>query len=396
MCIYYTRRQNWYKMQKINYTYRFRLNPNECQKIKLAKHFGTCRFVYNYFLDRRNKLYKENQKGSTYNQDSAELTKLKNSLDWIYDCNSQTLQAELKFLDSAFNRFFKKQACFPRFKSKVKDNQSFRVPQHVSVENNKLFFPKFKEGISVNLHRPIEGEIKNITVVCNKAGQYYVSICVEKYIMNLKPIDSEVGIDFGISTLATLSNGQLYENISPYRTLERRIKLLSGNHSRKQKGSKNKEKSRRRLAKLHQRVSDIRRNHLHQMTRQIINENQVIAVEDLNVSGMMRNRRLAKSIQDVSFYELGRQLEYKSAWYGRQLIKVGRFYPSTKTCSGCAFINQTLTLADREWQCPRCNVNHNRDLNAAINILNEAKRTVGTTGLACGENVRLSQESNFH
>jgi len=381
-------------MHKVNYTYRFRLYPNECQKVKLAKHFGVCRFVYNYFLDRRNTLYKTNQKGSTYNQDAAELTKLKEVLPWIYDCNSQALQAELKFLDGAFNRFFKKQTGFPKFKSKVRDNQSVRIPQHLTVEDKKLYFPKFKEGIRINLHREIEGQIKNTTVSCNKAGQYYVSICVEKYILNLKPVQSEVGIDFGISALATMSNGQLYENIQPYRTLEKRIKLLSKNHSRKEKGSKNKERLRRRLAKLHQRIADIRKNHLHQMTRQIINENQVIAVEDLNASGMMRNRRLAKSIQDVSFYELGRQLEYKSAWYGRQFVKIGRFYPSTKTCSGCAFINQTLTLADREWECPRCKVNHNRDLNAAINILDEAKRTVGITGLACGENVRLSLESN--
>jgi putative transposase len=382
-------------MTLTHYTYRFRLRPNKDQKHRLARHFGVCRFVYNYFLDRRNRLYRENKQGSSYHKDCAELTKLKKELDWIGEANSQSLQQELKNLDTAFNRFFKKQAKFPKFHSKKTDKQSFRIPQFVSVKGGCLHFPKFREGIKVKLHREVEGEIKYATVSVNRAGQFFVSVCVEKHIEPLPKVEKEVGIDLGVKDLATCSDGQVFENVKSYRTLEKRLKHLHRELSRKVKGSKSREQARRRLSKLYQRVADIRSNHLHKVSHGITSENQAIYLEDLNVVGMMKNRRLSKSIQDVSLYELVRQIEYKAVWRGRTVVKIGRFYPSSKACSTCGFINQSLTLSDRSWVCPRCRVEHDRDFNAATNILMEGKRTVGTTGLAGGEKRQPSARKQF-
>lgn len=382
-------------MESIHYTYRFRLSPNAEQRQRLGQNFGICRFVYNYFLDRRNRLYRENKQRSSYYKDAAELTKLKKELIWINDANSQSLQQELKNLDTAFNCFFKRQARFPKFHSKKRDKQSFRIPQAITVKDNKIKFPKFKEGIKIRLHREIEGKIKFATISRNRSGQYFACICVERIIPKLQKVEKEVGIDLGIKNLATCSDGKVFKNIKPYRTLERRLKRLQRSLSKKQKESKGRERARHKLAKLYQRITDIRSNHLHQVTRRIVNENQVIVIEDLNIRGMLRNRRLSKSIQDVSLHELVRQLEYKSKWYGRTLIKTNRWYPSSKTCSNCNFINENLTLNDREWTCPRCSEVHNRDFNASVNILREGKRTVGTTGLAGGEMHKTSVRKQF-
>jgi putative transposase len=262
------------------------------------------------------------------------------------------------------------------------------VPQFVEVKENKIHFPKFNEGIKVKLHRPINGTIRHATLTMNKAGQYFVSILVEKEIKPLKKNKNKVGVDLGVSSLATLSNGKKYKNIRSYKNLEVRLRMLNKEHSRREKGSKNKEKSRKRLAKLHCKIANIRNDHLHKASRQIINENQVICLEDLNVSGMMKNRCLSKSIADVSMSEFVRQIEYKANWYGRTVVKVGRWFPSSKTCSKCNFVVESLPLSVRSWECPKCKMKHDRDTNAAINILNEAKRTVGTTGIACGLGVR--------
>jgi putative transposase len=382
-------------MEVTNYTYRFRLNPNNDQRKRLGQHFGTCRFIYNHFLDRRNRLYRENKQGSSYYKDCAELTRLKKELLWIGGANSQSLQQELKNLDTAFNRFFKGHARFPKFHSKKRDKQSFRVPQCVTVEGDRIKFPKFREGIKIRTHRKIEGKIKFATISKNRAGQYFACICVERAIKKLKNVKKEVGVDLGIKNLATCSDGQVFENIKPYRTLERRLKHLHRNMNRTEKGSKGRECARRKLAKLYQKITDIRSNHLHQVSHRIISENQAIYLEDLNVSGMLRNRRLSKSIQDVSLYELVRQIEYKSNWYGRTVIKIGRFYPSSKTCNNCGFINESLTLSDRSWICPRCRMEHDRDFNAAANIYLEGKRTVGTTGIAGGEKCKTSARKQF-
>lgn len=370
-----------------HYTYKYRLSPTKEQEARLASHFGCCRFVYNHFLEQRKDAYLKEGKTPNYYQQAAELTKLKAEKEWMYETNSQVLQFELKCLQTAYNNFFEKRAKLPRFHSR-KDRQSFTVPQFVEIHDNKLYFPKFKDGIKVKLHRPLEGEIRHATVSMNRAGQYFVAILVERNIKSLKKAKQEVGIDLGICALAITSTGKEYKNIRPYRSLQKRLRALNKSLHRKKLGSNNRERARKVLARLHNKIANIRSDHLHKVSRNIIDENQVIVLEELNVSGMMRNHCLAKSIADVSLAELVRQIEYKAQWYGRTVIKVDRWFPSSKTCSECGFIMDSLPLDVREWSCPKCRVKHHRDKNAAINILNEGKRTVGTTGLAYGLNVR--------
>ena len=377
-------------MELTDYTYKFRIYPTPEQEIKLAKHFGCVRWCYNHFLDKRVKHYmtaKEQdleKKSLNYNDDAKALTELKQETEWLNEVNSQSLQHALKHLDSGFNRFFKKLAKFPKFKSK-NNKQSFRVPQHVKVEDNKLFIVKFKEGIEVKLHRQIEGEIRNATITKNCAGQYHVSIGVQREIKKLEHNDNVIGIDLGLKTLATCSDGTIFENIRPYRTLQARRRILAKNLSRTVKGSKGREKARKKLAKLDNHIRNIRQNHLHKVSHKIVSENQTIIMEDLNVSGMMKNRKLSKSIWDCSLSELVRQISYKSKWYGREFLQVSRWFPSSKTCNECGYINDGLTLADREWKCPRCETLHDRDFNASVNIkrqgLNEHNR--GNHGDSC-------------
>jgi len=371
-----------------HYTYKFRLYPNQDQERRLAGHFGCTRFIYNHFLSQKKDSYLSGGKSLNYYEQASELTKLKKDKTWLKDTNSQVLQFSLKCLHAAYNNFFSKRAKFPRFHAK-RNKQSFTVPQHVKVENSKLFFPKFKEGIKVNLHRPIEGRIRHVTVSKNCAGQYFVCVLVERNIKQMPISGKVVGIDLGINALATCSDGKVYKNIRPYRTLERRLRALNKAFSRTKPNSKNREKARLKLARLYQKIANIRNDHLHKCSHQIVNENQVIVLEDLNVSGMMKNRCLAKSIADVSLAEFVRQVEYKAGWYGKTVIKVSRWFPSSKMCSSCNYVIETLPLSVRNWSCPKCATEHDRDKNAAINILNEGKITVGTTGLACGLDVRL-------
>lgn len=366
-------------------SYYFRLYPSPQQAELLRKHFGACRFVYNRFLAERKAIYDATGCTPNYNSDAARLTKLKQELEWLYEIDSQALQAELRQLDTAYSRFFKKLAELPKFHNKKTDRHSFPVPQGVKIKNDRLHIPKFKEGIRVRLHRPVEGKIKHATVSMNRAGQYFVSICVERETAPLPKIEKEIGVDLGLKDLVTCSDGQVFENIRPYRTLEKRLKRLHRSLSKKVKGSKSRERARLKLAKLYQRISNIRSDRLHKVSHEITRDNQAIYLEDLNVAGMAKNRKLAKSISDASLSELVRQIEYKAIRRGRAVTKIDRFYPSSKTCSSCGFVNKELTLSDRSWICPDCQTEHDRDLNAALNILSEGKRTVGTTGLAGGE-----------
>ena len=400
---------------KKEYTYKFRLFPTEAQCTLLNKHFGSVRFVYNHFLDRRNQFYlnaKEKQlakKSLNYLDDAKALTELKQQpeTEWLYECNAQSLQHSLKHLDGAFNRFFKKLSGFPKFKSR-RSKQSFRIPQTVEVHDGKVYFTKFMEGIAYDQHRPIEGTIQNATVVKNPAGQYFICIGVERDIQPKPKVEKQIGLDLGIKTLVVGSDGTTYPNIKPYRNLEKLIAQRTKAFERTKRikteqldsdgknivvDSKGRIKAREYLAKVYNRAANIRSNHLHQISSKIINENQVIVLEDLNVSGMMKNRKLSKSIWDCSWSELVRQIIYKADWYGREVVRVDRFYPSSKTCGKevngevCGFINNNLTLEDREWTCPRCGTQHDRDRNAANNILRQGlnltnKNRSGTTGLA--------------
>jgi len=381
---------------KQDYTYKLRLTPTKEQEVLLSKHFGSIRYVYNLFLDRKTKFYleaKEKQlakKTLTYVDMAKELTQIKSKEEtkWLNECNAQSLQHAIKHLDGAYNRFFKKLARFPRFKSK-KNKQSFRVPQFVTIEDGRIYFPKFKEGIRIDQHIPVKGEINYATITKNKAGQYYACIGVTRTIEHKPKADKIIGIDLGIKSLVQCSDGQQFPNIKTTKKYEKLLKTRQQALSRTKKGSKGRDKARLKVGKLQVKIANIRHNHLHQITSKLINENQVICLEDLSVKNMMANRCLSKSIGDASWGELVRQLTYKARWYGRKVIKIDRFFPSSKTCSHCGHINENLSLNMREWECPRCQTLLDRDLNASRNILRQGLNlTVGTTGLVACPDVR--------
>lgn len=361
--------------------YKFRIYPNAEQKILLAKHFGSCRFVWNYFLNQRKEYYINNKenieakriKGClNYYDNSKDLTKLKkqDGFQWLNECNAQSLQATLKHLDSSYKMFFRKTHQFPKFKNK-NNKQSFTIPQFFKLENNKIYFPKFKNGIKVKEHRKLDGKFVVATISKNCNNQYYVSIIVEKEVKTLDNLQKAIGIDLGIKDFATCSNGVVYENIKPLKRKMKKLKYLQRQLSKSNKSSGIRKKRQLKLAKYHLKISNIRKDYLHKITNQISNENQIICLEDLAVSNMIKNHKLAQAISDVSWHEFKRQLKYKCKWKGRQLVIIDRFFPSSRMCDVCGTINQSLTLKDREWTCDNCETTHNRDLLASRNILRQ-------------------------
>lgn len=364
-----------------NYTYNYRLYPTEEQKVLLDKHFGCSRFIFNYYLNKEQQHYLNNKedieakrvKGFlNYYDNAKDLTTLKQSEVWLKEVNAQMLQATLKHLESAYRGFFQKRTKFPRFKSK-KSRQSFCVPQHLSIEDNKLYIPKFKKGIKINLHRKLIGKFVTASIVKTKANKYFVNITVELDIKPLPKSKNDIGIDFGIKNFLITSNGEVFDNKHFYKKLEPKLKYLQKQLSKKVKGSKNKKKANLKIAELFEYITNCKKDYLHKISIQLIRENQTIYIEDLNVKGMLSNHHLAKSIQEMSWYEFVRLLEYKAKWYGRNLIKIDRFYPSSKTCNHCGYIKQDLQLKDRFWICPKCNEEIDRDYNAAKNILKQGR-----------------------
>jgi putative transposase len=304
------------------------------------------------------------------------VSELKKENEWLKEVHSQTLQGSLRNLDAAYTKFFKEKKGFPKFKTK-KSKQSYQQPQDVNVyfEKNKIFIPKLKL-VKCKFDRTFEGKIKTCTVSKNKSNQYFISVLVEldeslpnKCIINE---NFTVGIDLGLKDFAILSNGTKIENPKFHKKLEKKLKRHSKRLSRKRKNSKNKNKERIKLAKIYNKITNQRNDFLHKLTFKLTHDNQVntIVMEDLNISGMIRNHKLAKSIQDVSWGEFYRQLQYKCDWYGKNLIKIGRFEPSSQICNICGYRHKNLKLEDREWTCPECCTHHDRDLNAAINIKN--------------------------
>lgn len=372
-------------------TYKFRLYPNEDQKVLIEKHIGAYRFIYNFFLEYSTKAYK-NTKTNVYNW-MKELTKLKKTkkYSWLNEINSQSLQDSLFNLDRAYQRFYKKQTGYPKFKKKNKVKWSFSVPQYIKLEystNNikfgYLFIPKFKKDpIKVRIHRilPNEYKIKTATIVKTKSNKYYVSLVIEyqpqeKNISFVKVIPDGIGIDVGIKDTIVLSNGEKYNYPINSKKYDKKLKHLHKSLSRKYKSdqprSKNFEKDRIKLAKTYEKINNIKENWIHQITKKLVAENQgsYFFLEDLNIRGMFKNHKLAKEIQFQSWYKFKEVLTYKSIWNGKQVISINRYEPSTKTCSKCGYINNSLTLDDRSWTCPNCNSYHDRDINAAINIKN--------------------------
>jgi len=375
----------------IKYTYKFRLEPTDEQKILLNKHFGSVRWIFNYFLNQRKNEYLNNKKSLNYYDQSAELTQIKKSNEWLKEINSQTLQYSLKCLDMAYQGFFNKRTQFPKFKSKRNKN-SFTIPQFVSVKKDKLFIPKFRDGIKMIMEREIKGIIKHCSISKTPTGKYFVSILTEREYKPLQKTNQSVGIDMGLKDFLVLSNGTKIKNHRFFKHYEHQLKLNQKYLSRKTKGSNRYEKQRLKVARIHEKITNSRMDLIHKTTNHLIKKFDIIYLEDLNVKGMMKNHKLSKVIGDVSWGKFIDTLEYKSLWNDKSVIHIDRFFPSSKTCSKCDWINNSLTLNDREWICPKCGEKHDRDFNAAINIENEGFRmkniSVGTTDYERGAKIR--------
>ena len=365
-------------MRVINKTYRFRVFPNKEQEVLLNKHFGCSRFVYNYFLNERKEQYQKDKKSDNYYTQAKTLTDLKKQEEtiWLKEVNSQTLQFALRSLDTAYVNFFRCNAQFPKFKSR-KHKNTFTVPQFGKLEDGKIILPKFKEGIKVKLHREVKGEIGKMNITKTPTGKYYVSIFTEQQIEDLPKTNKQVGIDLGLKDFVITSDNNKFKSNRYTKKYAKQLKKAQQHLSRKQKGSNGFEKQKLKVAKIHEKIANSRLDTLHKVSHQLVNENDLIVCEDLNVKGMIKNHKLSKHIADASWGNFVTLLQYKCDWYGKELVKVNRFYPSSKTCGNCGWINQELKLSDREWTCESCGVVHDRDVNASCNILKEGLKIFG-------------------
>lgn len=357
--------------------YKYNLQPTKEQAILLSKHCGCSRFIWNWALNKKTSEYTKTGKSLSRYELQAELPKMKKQEDfsWLSEVNSLSIQSKLEDLDKSFTAFFKKKSKYPNFKSK-KDNQSFRVPQNTKVDwdNNKVIIPKFLEGIKFDSHRKFEGKVSSSYVSKSKTGKYYISILVEdSKTLPSKPKIKEaktIGIDLGITNFITISNGDKVDNPKHLKKQLRKLRRKSKQHSKKKKGSNNREKSRLMLARVHDKVANSRKDFQHKLSYKLTHDNQVdtIVMETLSIKNMVKNHKLARHIQDCSWYQFQTLLKYKCEWYGKNFIQIGRFEPSTKMCSTCGYLNKDLKLSDRSWKCPQCNTSHDRDVNASINI----------------------------
>jgi len=347
----------------------YRIYPNNSKKELINKHCGSVRFLYNLALETKTTAYIGNKVNLSRYDLQAQLVDLKKELPWLKEVNSQSLQSALINLDEAYKKFFKGSG-FPKFKKKS-NGGSFAVPQNVIIENDLLIIPKFKEGIKIVLHRPLKGTIKNATISVTPTDKYFVSIlCDTKEELPTKaPIkeSTTIGIDLGIKDFAITSDGEVFENPKYLRKVQSKLKYVQRKYS-KYKGKRTKKK----LAKLHESVVNKRKDFLHKVSTKLIRENQTIAIETLAVKNMVKNHNLAQAINDASWSTFVTMLGYKAEWYGKNILRIGQFAPSSKTCSNCGSINKELTLKDREWTCSNCNSLLERDRNASINIKNFA------------------------
>ena len=379
---------------KLRKVHRFRMRPTKAQEVALYRMAGARRFVYNWALSRRKDHYAEHGKGMSAKRLSSELTKLKSEPDtlWLREADSQMLQQALRDVEGAFEAFFEKRSCFPRFRSKKAGHFTFRIPQRVKVEEGEIYVPKVG-WVRIRQSREVEGKTKSATFKRDATGHWYVALTTEFEMPNVEPPTPErpVGVDLGLKDLFVLSDGQRVPAPRFARKADRKLKKAQKNLLRKKPGSRRREKAKHRVARVHRKVSNQRSDFLHKLTTDLARKYDCICVEDLSTKGLAKTK-LSRSVLDAAFGEFLRQVEYKATWNFKRTVKVGRFFPSTKHCSECGALNPNLTLSDRTWLCG-CGTQHDRDLNASRNILAEGMRVLaaGQTDNpnARGEPVRL-------
>ncbi len=370
---------------------KIRIYPDNVQKEFISKQLGCCRLIYNKLLDYKKSQYEQNKQVVSWTQLGKYLTNLKKQDEYTFlnDVYAMCLQQSMQDLIKAYDNFFKLHNGYPKFKSKKDIKQSCRFTRTIfkfkkkKINGNRITLIKQLKNILFKCSKKDEiylnhnqNKIHSITLIKTSTEKYYLFILIDYNIIQKEKLDTVIGLDLGIKDFIVDSNGNRYENKHFYRNQEKKLKKLQRLLSKKQKGSNNRNKVRIKIAKVHEKIKNQRNTYLHQITSKLVNENQVICIEDLNVNGMMSNHKLAKSIQELSLFEFRKQLEYKCRWYGKQLVIINRFYPSSKTCHNCRHIYKDLKLSQREWICPHCGKEIDRDYNASLNILAEGLKQI--------------------
>lgn len=371
----------------VNKAYKIRLYPTPNQASQINRTIGSARYIYNYFLARRKKLYETEKKSMSYNQCSAELTQLKKITPWLKEVDKFALQNSLRDLQAAYNNFFRelakgnKKQGFPKFKKKHGSKQSYRTNFtgnniKVDFQEKAIKLPKM-EWLTFKCSKKwteLPGKILSVTVSRTPSGKYFASVLVETEVKELPVTTKKVGFDLGLKDYLIGSDGSLYPNLKALTNCLKKLRYLQRKLSKKVLKSNNWQKARLKVARLHEKITNMRLDYLHKLSTKVIHDNQVIAMEDLKVKNLVKNKRLARAISDAAWGTFLKMVEYKANWYGRTFVQVDSFFPSSKQCNTCGTKNAMLTLNQREWQCPVCRTVHQRDVNAAKNILDEGLR----------------------